>query len=113
VKQLDEAFDIQSAFDEIEQNNRDVLAGLVYSWVLAVNLWQLGDDALLDRIPTPVEVEIHEKFLSQLIKLGHFFAPRIRNFGPDDLAQFGLKSDGLLALITKLEEMAEERKEIL
>jgi hypothetical protein len=107
------AFDIKSAFDEIERNHRDVLAGLVYSWILAVNLWRLGDDALLDRIPGPVEVAIHQKFLADLILLGRFFAPRIRNLDADDLAQFGLRQEGLLLIITELEEIAVERAEIL
>jgi len=104
---------LESLLDEIEQSHRDVLAGLVYSWMLAVNLWRMGDDKLLDRAPGPVEIEIHQNFLSNLIVLGHFFAPRIRNFGPDDLAKFGLERDRLLAAITELEAMAQERKEIL
>jgi hypothetical protein len=104
---------LESLFDEIEQSHRDVLAGLVYSWAIAVGLFRIADHGLLDRVPTPEEAETHQKFLNDLVLLGHFFAPRIRNFGPDDLAQFGLERDRLLALITELEEMAEERKGIL
>jgi hypothetical protein len=60
-----------------------------------------------------VEIVIHQKFLINLILLGHFFAPRIRNFGPDDLERFGLERDWLLAAITELEELAEEWEDIL
>jgi hypothetical protein len=48
-----------------------------------------------------------------LMSLGRFFGPRLRNLDPDDLSQFGLKRDGLLAIIVELEELSEERREIL
>jgi hypothetical protein len=38
---------LESLLDEIEQSHRDVLARLVYSWMLAVNFWRMGDDKLL------------------------------------------------------------------
>jgi hypothetical protein len=104
---------LESLLDEIEESHKDVFAGLVWAWLLATNMWRLGDDALLDRIPGPVEIEIHQRFLNDLLSLGRFFAPRLRTLDPDDLAQFGLRRDGLLAIFAELEELAEERKEIL
>ena len=110
---MDDALNIESVFDELEQNHRDTLTAMVFTWALAVHLFHIGDQALLDRIPTPEEIKTHEKYLDNLIKLGEFFRPRIKDFGPDDLAKFGLERRRLLATITELEEMSEERKDIL
>jgi hypothetical protein len=105
--------DTLELLNQLEQAHRDVLTGMLYSWAIAVNLFRIGDHALLDRVPSPAEVKTHEKFLSDLIKLGEFFRPRIKDFGPDDLERYGLERGSLLTTITELEEMTQERKEIL
>jgi hypothetical protein len=110
---MEEAFDIEAVFDEIAQNHRDTLTAMIFTWDLAVRLFYVGDSALLDRIPTPEEIETHQKYLNNLIRLGEFFRPRIKDYGPDDLAKFGLERGMLLATIRELEELSQERGEIL
>jgi hypothetical protein len=101
--------DIRWILGEIEQHHKDVLVGLVYSWKLAGDLFLLNDNAFRNRIPTPAEAKIHQNALGKLILIGHFFSVRIRNFGPRDLARFGLERDRLLASVAELEGMSAER----
>lgn len=103
---------LESVFDEIAQNHRDVLSVVLFTWALSVRLFHLGDQALLDRIPAPEEIKTHKKYLDTLLAIAEFFRPRIKDFGPDDLAKFGLERRRLLATIAELEQLSQERKEI-
>jgi hypothetical protein len=109
AQQLDDAFDLPSALNQIEQSHRDTLTAMLCAWNVAANLVQLSADSLAHRVPTPVEARIHQSFLNKLIMLGEYFRPRIKDFGPDDLARYGLDRDQLLTTITELEEMTEGR----
>jgi hypothetical protein len=101
--------DLRWILGEIEQHHKDVLVGLLCAWRIGVDLFLLNDDAFRNRIPTAIETKIHQNALGKLILIGHFFAPRIRNFGPRDLAKFGLDREQLLTTVTKLEAMTAER----
>jgi hypothetical protein len=109
---MDGALNIEDVFDELAQNHRDTLTAMIFTWDLAVRLFYVGDSALLDRIPTPEEIKTHEKYLNNLIRLGEFFQPRIKDYGPDDLAKFGLERVMRLATIRELEQLSQERGEI-
>jgi hypothetical protein len=110
--QMDDALDIESVFDELAQSHRDTLTAMIFTWDLAVRLFYIGDSALLDRIPTQEEIKTHKKYLDNLIRLGEFFRPRIKDYGPDDLAKFGLERGMLLATIRELEDLSQEREEL-
>jgi hypothetical protein len=96
AEQADDAFDLNLAFREIERSHKNVVMALVYTWVLGANLLQLNNDALAERVRTPAETKIYQSFASSLTAVGHFFAPRIQNLNPDDLARYGLERDRLL-----------------
>lgn len=57
---------------------------------------------LPDKVPRTEEIETHQKYLHNLIRLGEFFRPRIKNYGPGDLGKFGLERGMLLATIAEL-----------
>ena len=109
LKPADDAFDLPSALNQIEQSHRDTLTAMLYAWNVAASLFQLSAAALAARIPPPAEANIHQSYLNKLIMLGEYFRPRIKDFGPDDLSRYGLDRSRLLTTITELEEMTEGR----
>jgi hypothetical protein len=98
AKHSEDTFDLPSAFRVIEQSNRDVLTGLVYSWTLAVHLLQLREDNYRECAPTAAEARLHEHFLGNLITVAEFIAPRIRVLAHHEQARFAVEQSRLTDL---------------
>jgi hypothetical protein len=104
---------LENLLAEIEQSNRDVLVASLYSWAVAVSLFQNADRELSDRIPDHEEIRKHARILGALIRLGRFLEPRLGAIGDEDLSDYQMSRVQILADLGELEELAEERKEIL
>jgi hypothetical protein len=89
--------DLPSALNEIDRSSREILAALIHSFVLGSALLELND-AFRCHKPTPEQAAIHERFLTDLLKIAVFISQRTRHLPPSDLAGFVSARDRLLEL---------------
>jgi hypothetical protein len=104
---------LENLLDEIAQNQRDVVIATLYSWTVAVRLFQNADRELSDRFPDHEETKSHEWTLNALIRLGRFCEARLGTVVDKDLNDYQMSRAQFLADLGELEELAEERKDIL
>jgi hypothetical protein len=101
--------ELENLFAEIAQSHQDVLMATLYSWTVAVRLFQNADRELPGRIPDHEETRNHERILDALIRLGRFCEPRLGAISDEDLNDFHLSRAQLLADLGELEMISEQR----
>jgi hypothetical protein len=54
---------LENLLEEIAHNHRDILAASLYSWTVAVRLFQKADHEFSDRLPNHEENRNHQRIL--------------------------------------------------
>lgn len=83
------------------------LQDIYRSWTAAVRAFELFDRALLDQVPSDAQIQSHQKYLTELLKIGRLLEAGLAIIDPNDLLRAELSTK-----LAELEETTLDPEEI-